>query len=84
MKKLHYTSTFTNAMHNRQQATRLFNAGYTPHEIAREFREIWSIDNGLIGQKYDQLTSDNRKEISIIMSSDKVDTLINEIISHCE
>lgn len=79
MKRMQYTSTFTNAMHNRTQAQRLFDAGYTPKQIARLFPDVWSINSGLIGQMYDQILSDDRKEISIMMSSQKVDELITEL-----
>lgn len=77
MKKLPYSTLYTNAAHNRDQATRLFKAGYTPQEIADAFPLIWKCTDGAIGQRYDSVMSDERKEIDAMMASEAVATMIN-------
>ena len=43
----------TNAQHNREQALRLFEAGWTPAAIAKEFPLVWELSaQGEIGQIY--------------------------------
>ena len=45
----------TNAQHNRDQALRLFKAGFSVKEIAEEFSNIFEVDfEGKLKQKYDE------------------------------
>ncbi len=67
----------TNASHNREQAMRLFEAGYTPQEIAANFPLVFTVSSdGLLGQKYNKILADGRKETVISVSSAAVEKLI--------
>lgn len=80
MRKLPYTTLRTNAAHNREQALRLIKAGFTPAEVAQHFPLIWRghDDGGMyqLGQRYNAVMLDGRKEIDAMMSSEAVDRLI--------
>lgn len=68
----------TNAQHNRQQAIRLFEAGFTGREISAEFPLVFYADaEGLIGQRYDSIyAGTNVKETRYMIDSEVVEKLI--------
>jgi hypothetical protein len=74
-----YNPLKTNAAHNREQAIRLFNAGFSAAEIAEEYPLVWKRDNdGKIGQRYKWILSDGRKEIDVLITLESVTKLIKE------
>lgn len=69
-------NTFTNSMHNRNQAIRLLKAGFTVKQICDEFPLVWFLEDGKLAQIYDNILSDGRKETKVSMSSLAVSKLI--------
>ena len=71
-----YSTLRTNAQYNREQAMRLFEVGYTPARIAREFSEVFFEEGGKLGQLYHRILSDGRGESDIMILSEVVDAMI--------
>jgi|DeeseametaMP0747_FD_contig_81_382346_length_368_multi_2_in_0_out_0_2 hypothetical protein len=70
--------TFTNAMHNRNQAVRLLEAGFTVKQIAKQFPEVWRVEKGCLAQIYSSTLEDGRKETPYAIASHVVDELITQ------
>lgn len=71
-----YSTLATNAQHNREQAMRLFAAGWEPARIAREFGDVFFEEGGKLGQLYHRILSDGRGESDVMILSEVVDAMI--------
>ncbi len=71
-----YAPITTNAHLNRVQAFRLFQAGFTPAEIAKAYPVVFATqreDGELrLGQRYTLLLDDGRKELDTVVLADDV------------
>ncbi len=76
LKKLHYTSDFTNANHNRNMACKAHAAGMSPAQIAEEWPLVWKLSDGKLAQIYDSELSDGRKETRYSITLDSVQKAI--------
>jgi hypothetical protein len=62
---------FTNAHYNRTRAMQMMKAGMAPEDIAREFPEVFTAKDGLLGQKYQTIFfGSGRKETKYMITGD--------------
>lgn len=80
LEKLHGDPFMTNAQQNRNSAMRMFKAGMTPRQIAKEFGRVFKVEvedgTPKLGQKYDSIYPDGRKETKFTINRGAVSEAI--------
>ncbi len=77
LEKLYGDPVITNAHINRTRAGEAFEAGATAQQIAAFWPEVWKCDSeGKIGQRYDSIYPDGRKETKYTITEQSLRELI--------
>ena len=79
LQRLYGNPIVTNASVNRSLAIRCFEAGATPEQIAAEWPEVWFCRDGKLGQRYDSIFPDGRKETRYMIREDTVEPFLERL-----